>query len=143
MSKGDVFETDLLKLIFNGTPIDGLAENDATSPNTQLYVALHSADPTESGGQNSSEVSYGGYTRIGVSRSPSGWAVVGDSVSNNVNINFPQCSTGTTTITHVSVGTDQTGVGKLLYSGAIGTPLPVSPGVVPAFNVGNLTISED
>lgn len=32
MSKGDTFENDLLKLIFNATAIANLADNAATSP---------------------------------------------------------------------------------------------------------------
>lgn len=38
MSKSNVFETDLLELIFNGTTIADLAEDDTTSPATDLYV---------------------------------------------------------------------------------------------------------
>lgn len=142
MAKNDVFENDLLKLIFNGVPIAGLADNAAV-PITQLYVSLHTASPGEDGNQSTSETSYGAYTRIPVSRSAGGWAVVNNTATNNVNVNFPQCATGTSTITHVGVGTDETGAGKLLYSGALGASLNVSPGVQPAFNVGGLTISEE
>ena len=49
MSKGDTTENDLLKLIFNATPIANLADNAATSPLTQLAVALHTGDPGEGG----------------------------------------------------------------------------------------------
>ena len=142
MAKNDIFENDFLKLIFNGVPIAGLADNAAV-PLTQLYVSLHNGSPGEDGNQSTNETSYGAYTRIPVSRSVAGWAVVNNTVTNNVNVNFPQCSTGTDTISHVGVGTDETGTGKLLYSGAIAASLPVSPGVQPAFNVGGLTISED
>ena len=46
MSKQNTFETDILALIFNATAIADLAENDATTPATNLSVALHTADPT-------------------------------------------------------------------------------------------------
>ena len=47
MSKSNVFENDLLKLIFNATPIAGLADNAASSPVTSLFLALHTADHDE------------------------------------------------------------------------------------------------
>lgn len=142
MAKSNVFENDFLKLIFNQVPIAGLAD-PAAVPLTNLYVSLHNGNPDEDGNQSTNETSYGGYARIGVSRSTSGWAVVNNQVSNNVNVNFAQCTSGTDTITHVGVGTDETGTGKLLYYGALGASLAISPGVQPAFNVGGLIISED
>lgn len=39
--KTDVFENDLLKLIFNGTAIANLADNAA--PLNNLYLTLHTA----------------------------------------------------------------------------------------------------
>ena len=68
MSKGDTFENDLLKLIFNGTAIANIADNAATSPLTNLFVALHTADPGETGNQSTNEVSYTGYARATVAR---------------------------------------------------------------------------
>jgi hypothetical protein len=49
MSKSNAFENDLLKLIFNATAIANLADNAASSPLTNLYVSLHTADPGEAG----------------------------------------------------------------------------------------------
>ena len=69
MSKSNTFETELLALIFNATAIADLAENDATAPLTNLYVALHTADPGEAGVQNTSETAYTGYARVAVARS--------------------------------------------------------------------------
>jgi hypothetical protein len=47
MSKGNTFENDLLKLIFNATAIANLADNASSSPFTNLYVSLHTSDPGE------------------------------------------------------------------------------------------------
>lgn len=47
MSKGNTFENDLLGLIFNGDAIANLADDAATSPLTDLYVALHTGDPAK------------------------------------------------------------------------------------------------
>jgi hypothetical protein len=43
--KGSVFCNDILQLILNAVPIPGIADNAATTPLTDLYVSLHSADP--------------------------------------------------------------------------------------------------
>ena len=70
MGKSAAFENALLELIFQGTEIPGLAQNDG-SPVTQLWLSLHTADPT-SGDQTTNEVAtgqYAGYARVGVARS--------------------------------------------------------------------------
>src|SRR5262245_11608868 len=105
MSKGDTFENDFLKLIFNATAIANIADNAASSPLTNLYASLHTADPGETGNQQSSETNYGGYARQPVARTSGGWTVTANSVSPAANIDFPQCSSGTATITHWAVGT--------------------------------------
>ena len=81
MSKGNTFENDLLKLIFNGTAIGNIADNAGTGPLTNLYVALHTANPGEAGAQNTSECAYTGYARVAVARSGSGWTVTGNEAS--------------------------------------------------------------
>jgi hypothetical protein len=141
--KGDTFENDFLKLIFNATPIADLADNDATSPLTSLYVSLHTADPTDSGSQTSSETSYTGYARIAVTRNSGGWTVTANAVTNAAAITFGQCTVGTPTITHFAVGTALSSTGKILYAGALSASLAVSPGITPEFAAGELDITED
>ncbi|WP_420584905.1 hypothetical protein [Ruegeria sp.] len=62
-SKADALENDYLDLIFNATAIADLAENDSTSPATNLYLSLHSASPGEAGDQSTNECAYTGYSR--------------------------------------------------------------------------------
>ena len=81
MAKGATFDNDWLKLIFNAVNIASLADNTATSPLTNLYVSLHTADPTASGNQSSSEANYTGYARVAVARTTGGWTVTTNSVS--------------------------------------------------------------
>src|SRR3569623_1791923 len=104
MAKSSTLDTDLLKLIFNATPIANMADNAATSPLTNLYVGLHTADPTASGTQSSSEVAYTSYARVAVARTTGGWTVSGNSVSPAANISFPAGTGGTGTATYWSVG---------------------------------------
>lgn len=82
MPKGTTFDNDLLKLIFNGTAIANLADNAASSPYTNLYLSLHTADPTSAGNQTSSETSYTNYARVAVTRNTGGWTVSTNQVSN-------------------------------------------------------------
>lgn len=137
------FETDLLRLIFNGTAIADLAENDSTSPATNLYVSLHTADPTDAGVQNSSEISYTGYSRVAVARSGAGWTVSGNAVNPAADITFGEMTGGVGgTATHWGVGTSSAGTGYLLYKGAINPNIAVSNGVIPRLTTAT-EITED
>lgn len=143
MSKTNTAENAILLLVFNATTWNGLAENDSTSPNTDLYVSLHTADPGEAGAQNTSEAAYGSYARVAVARSGSGWTVSGNTVTNAALVQFPQCSSGSETITYVGVGLGSSGSTVLLYKGALSASLAVSSGIQPQFAIGALSISED
>lgn len=143
MSKGNTFENDFLKLIFQATAIANIADNAATSPLTNLYVALHTADPGEAGDQTTNEVSYTGYGRVAVARTSGGWTVTANAVENAAAITFGQCTAGSSTATHFSVGTLTSGAGKILYSGALTGSLAISSGITPEFAAGDLDISED
>ncbi len=146
MSKGDTFENDILKLIFNATTIANIAINATSSPLTSLFVALHTADPTDSGSQTSSEATYVGYTRATVTRDSSGWTVSGNTVSNTAAVTFPACTSGSSTVTFFSIGVAVSSTSKALYIGAIGTPaagLAVTTGITPSFAIGALTVTED
>jgi hypothetical protein len=146
MSKGNTFENDLLLLIFNNT--DAALIGDATglrgsSSAGSLYVSLHTANPDETGDQTTSETSYGSYARVAVARSGSGWTVTANAVTNAALIQFPQCSSGSATLTHFAVGTASSGAGKILYKGALSSSLAVSSGIQPQFAAGDLDITED
>lgn len=142
MSKGNTFENDLLALIFNATAIGNIADNAASSPLTNLYVSLHTADPGEAGNQTTSEVAYTSYARVAVARTSGGWTVTGNSVSPVADITFPACTGGTATATHFAVGTASSGTGKILYSGTLTPNLSISTGVTPKINTTS-TITED
>ena len=142
MSKGDTFENDWMKLIFQGTAIANIADNAATSPLTSLFVALHTADPGETGTQSTSEATYTGYARVSVARTSGGWTVTANSVSPVANIDFGACTAGTNTITHWSVGVASSGATKLLYSGTVSPSISVSSGVTPRLTTAS-TITED
>lgn len=141
-SKGDTFENDLLKLIFNATAIANLADNAASSPLTNLYFSLHIADPGEAGTQTTSEATYTGYVRVAVVRTSSGFTVTTNSVSPVATVSFPAGTGGSGTVTHFAVGTLATTAGKLLYSGTVTPNIVTGNGVTPQLTTAT-AITED
>ena len=75
------------------------------------YIALHTADPGNAGTQTTSEASYVGYARVLVTAATGFTAASSGSSSNTGLIQFPQCTGGTNTITHVTIGTAASGAG--------------------------------
>jgi hypothetical protein len=142
MSKGNTFENDLLKLIFNATAIANMADNAGSSPLTNLYVSLHTGDPGEAGSQTTNEATYTGYARVAVARTSGGWTVTNNSVSPAAAIEFPACTAGSNTVTHFAVGTAVSGAGKLLYSGTVTPNIAVANGVTPRLTTSS-AITED
>lgn len=142
MSKSNTLETALLELLFNATAIANIADDAAVSPLADLYVSLHTSDPGEAGSQTTNEATYTSYARAAVSRDNTGWTVSGNSVSPAANITFPACTGGTNTITHFGIGTDSSGSGRLLYSGAVTPNISVSSGVQPVLGTAT-AVTED
>lgn len=140
MSKSNAFENSLLLLIFNGTAIADLAENDTSTPATTLTVALHTADPGEAGTMTTSEATYTSYARVTVARNSGGWTVTANSVSPTADIVFPQATGGTNAISHFSVGTGVSN--NLMYSGTVTPNINVTNGVQPVLDTAS-TITED
>lgn len=137
----DTWEDNILKLILNGTAISNYADNAASSPSTEVWVALHTADPGDTGTAGTNEATYTGYARTSVARTTSGWSV-GVSTSGAANpvsaITFPQAtSTSTSTITHASICvTSATTAGVIIASGAISPNINISQNVTPSLTTG-------
>lgn len=143
MSKGNTFETDILGLIFNATAIANLAINATASPLTNLFVALHTADPGEAGDQTTNETAYTGYARQSVARTGAGFVVSAGTVAPANNIDFPVCTASPgTTITHASIGVAVSGASKILYSGPISPQIAIAVGVIPRLTTASL-VTED
>lgn len=143
MSKSDTFENDLMKLIFNGTAITGIADNASAAPSTVWYLSLHTADPGEAGSQATSEADYTGYTRVGIIRTSTAWTVSNNTAQNALLVQFPLSSGGSNIVTHIGVGVASTSNGKILYSGELTSPRTITSGIQPQFSAGDLIIEED
>lgn len=146
MSASNAFETALLALIFENTNAANIGDATGLRGSTtagSLYVSLHTADPGEAGAQNTSEAGYTSYARVAVARSSSGWTTTGNSVVNDAAINFPAATGGSSTVTHFGIGTDSSGAGNLLFSGALSSSLAISSGITPSIAAGALTVTAD
>lgn len=136
MSKSNTLETQVLEYVFNNTAPSWAAA-------TEWYLALHTANPTDTGNQLSSEANYTGYARVLVLRTAGGWTISGDQAINTALVQFPQCTAGSSNVTHVSIGTLSTGAGQILYSGSLSSALSISSGIQPQFSAGTLIVTED
>ena len=141
-SKGDTFENDLLKLIFNATAIANIADNASASPLTNLHVALHTSSPGDSGNQTTNEIAYTSYARVAVARTTGGWTVTSNSVSPVATIGFPAGTGASGTATHFSIGTASSGTGKILYHGTVTPNIVCGNGVTPELTTAT-AITED
>lgn len=146
MSATNAFETALLSLIFENANAANIGDATGLRGSTtagSFYISLHTADPGETGDQATSEAAYTSYARVAVARSAAGWTVSGNSVSNDAAVSFPACTGSTATCTHFGIGTDASGVGNLLLSGTLGSPLAVSTGITPSFAIGALSATAE
>lgn len=103
---------------------------------TTAYVSLHTADPGDTG---TSEVSGGGYGRVG----PVTFGNTGNNptVSSNSSIlNFAAATAAWGTISYFGIW-DASTAGNFRGSGAITTPKAVNNGDTASFGAGSLTIT--
>lgn len=142
MAKSLTTASNILKLIFNATPWANMADNAASSPYTNLYLSLHTADPGTGNNQTTNETSYTNYVRIAVIRTSAGWTVSSNTAFNAALAQFAQCGATGATLTYVAIGTNVSGAGNVLYSGALNSALTVANGIQPQFSIGALTVTE-
>lgn len=125
----DAAENDIIDLIFNATAWPDMAENDSSSPATNITVALHTADPTDAGNQTSNEAAYTSYARENVARTSGGWTVSGASATLTSAVSFTAATGGSETETHFSCGTGTSNY--MIGSGTVSPNISVSSGVTP------------
>jgi hypothetical protein len=142
MSKGNTFENDFLKLILWGTAIANIADNAASSPLTQLYLALHTADPGEGGDQTTNEVTYTGYARKAINRDNTAFSITNNVATFLADQVFGTCTAGPQTATHFSLGTASSGAGKILWKGPITPNIAILIGGSPTLKAAT-NINED
>jgi hypothetical protein len=147
MSASNAFETAVLQLYFNNTNHANVGDATGVRGSSTagvFYIGLHTADPGEAGSQTTSETAYTSYARQSVARSSAGFTVSGNSVSNAAAVTFP-IPTGSVgaVVTHFSIGTDVSGAGNLLFSGALTASYQPALTNAPNFAIGALTATAD
>jgi hypothetical protein len=135
MSFSNTAETAVLNQVFVGTAL-------SWNGNTNLWLALYTADPGESG-SHAAEATYGGYARIVLTRA-SDFTVSGNSVSNANLEQFAACTSGSNTITWCAIVDSVTiGAGTMIVRAELNSPITVSTGVQPQFAGGALSFTLD
>ena len=135
MSFSNTAEDAVLNQIFVGTAL-------SWNGNANLWIALHTSDPGEAGSATTNETAYGGYARVSVTRA-TGFTVSNPTISNAALVQFPVCSSGTSTVTHCSIVTTTSGAGTIIVSGALNSSVAVATGIQPQFAIGALVFTLD
>jgi hypothetical protein len=121
MSTSTAHATEYLQLVYNGTAIANVADNAATAPIANLFIAAHSADPGAAGTQATSELAYTGYARASVARSVAGFTAAAGVLSLVAEASFGACTAGSALMTHWSTGVAVSGAAKVIHRGVFGS----------------------
>ncbi len=135
MPKGSTTANDTLDALLRA--VDPAWRSGATR-----YVSLHTATPGAGGNQTTNEATFGSYARVAVTAATGFTAASAGSTSNTGLIQFPECSSGSNTVTYVAIGTASSGAGQLIYFGALTSSRDISTGIQAQFAIGSLVASE-
>ena len=128
MSFSDYLENKILDHVF---------KNSSFTQPVNLYVALFTVAPTDTGG--GTEVSGGGYARI----NHNGWNVAAaGATANTTEVLFAQATANWGTVTHVGIF-DASTAGNLIAWGALMTSKAINNGDQARFAAGDIDITLD
>jgi hypothetical protein len=127
----DSFENGLSLLFFNATNWANIADDAASAPITNWQLSLHTATPTDSGNQESSEIAYTSYAREAVARGVGGFTVAAGVTTLAANVDFTTGTGGSGTATYMGLGTAASGAGILELYGTITPSIVCGNGVTP------------
>jgi len=142
MPKSTATCNSILALIYNATTWNGVAENDTTSPITDIYMALATVTGAPTDTMSTNEATYTNYARQTVVRTTSGWdAPSGGATANTAAIDYPQCGVTGNTIVAAKTGV-AVGASQVLHYGDLNASIAVSSLIRPTFDIGAVTITE-
>lgn len=127
MSLSNYAETEMMEWAFGEVA-------PATAP-TLHHIALHTADPTETGA--TAECAYAGYAR-----QPASFSVTGGVATTTNSQTFPAVAGSSITISHFSVW-DAATTGNCLAVGALDLAKLFAVADVPKFGTGEIVITLD
>lgn len=135
MPKGTTTANDTINALLRA--VDPAWRNGATR-----YVSLHTATPGAGGDQTTNEATFGSYARVAVTAATGFSAAAAGATANTGLIQFPECSSGSNTVTYVAIGTASSGAGQLIYFGALTSSRDISTGIQAQFAISSLTATE-
>jgi len=135
MPKGTLTSNDVINAVLRA--VDPAWRSGATR-----YVSLHTATPGAGGDQTTNEATFGSYARVAVTAETGFSAGSAGATANTGLIQFPECSSGSNTVTYVAIGTASSGAGQLLYFGALTSSRDISTGIQAQFAISSLTATE-
>ena len=143
MAKSNLQETGYLKLVYQNIALANIGNVGGLLPSSvagSLYLSLYTSDPTDA--DAGTEATYTDYARVAVARSAAGFTVTNDVVSNAAVVTFPTSGGVANTITHIAIRTAATG-GDIVHHGQLATPILISTGDIPKFEIGNFSVTEN
>ena len=142
-------EDAILKLIYQAVAWTDYAINHTTTPQTQVGISLHTADPlvADTGDASTSEIGYTSYTRVNVARTAGGWDnTTQGTIKPVANIDFPAGTAGSGTASHFATSksnaTPPNGAQPILWSGTVTPSIVCGNGVTPRLTTAS-TITLD
>ncbi len=141
MTLSNAAETGLMKLIFQAVDWALIADDAASTPETNIGVALHTGDPGEAGTQLTNEAGYTSYARQDIARTAGGWAESAGVITPVANIDFPESTGGGgETETHFSCGFASSDV--MIVSGTVTPNIVETTGVTPRLSTSTTITAE-
>jgi len=113
---------------------DHVLRNAAYTSPANIYVSLHTADPTDDA--SGAEVSGGSYARTAVTMG----APTNGSGTNSTDVQFPQATGDWGTVTHIGIW-DATSSGNMLFHTPLDTSKNITTGDVFKIASGSLTVT--
>lgn len=117
--------------------------NSAYTPPSTVYIALFTADPTDTGDLTNEVTTAGGtlYARQAVAFTALTTETTGQT-ANTAQIEFPEAGAAWGTVTHLGImDSDVEGSGNMLFHGALTTARVVDAGTQLIFKAAQLTVT--
>ena len=113
---------------------DHVLRNAAYTSPSNIYVSLHTADPTDDA--SGAEVSGGSYARTAVTMG----APTNGSGTNSADVQFPQCTSDWGSVSHIAIW-DASTSGNMLFHSPLDTTKNLTTGDVFKIASGSLTVT--
>jgi hypothetical protein len=131
----------LLSLLLRAQNWANVADNAASSPLATLYIGLHTGALTAGDAQNVNEATFGSYARKGIGRNTTDFAAPSSKSCSNATLQqFSECTSGTNTITDVSLGVASSGATDVWFYGSLSASRTISSGIRAQFAIGGFVV---